>query len=207
MWRRSILVAWSLALLLVLLPPGSASRTADASTLPAALLTTDDLPPGWQAQGTWSASASDYDWCPGEAATADQAVEQMATWFTGGSVSPLLYQEVLRFAPGGAEHLMAALRRSQLGCAWEETSADAAPMVFTLGAVTPIALGDEAVVRRLVAHWETTVVEADIVIVRQQDHVTVVTHVALGQHTGTLDTRLTMDVAHRAAEKLDGVVQ
>jgi hypothetical protein len=200
MCRRSPLLALLLSVvgLVSLLAPAPARATTPRD----ALLTTADLPPGWEVLNEAGPAPSSYAWCPGGATLPVTPIAGAVRSFAGGAPGPLVYHEVLRFAPGGAATAMAAVRAHPGACSWSDAEAELAPMTFELGAMEELAWGAGAVQRRLIARWEGMVAMADIVIVRAGDALALLTHLAVGPADTVVDSALTEQLARRAADKL-----
>src|SRR5215216_2557133 len=173
-----------------------------AAELSAALLSDADLPSGWRVVDGAGPAPERYAWCPAGAALPVMPRAQAARSYWSDAPSPLLYHRVLAFRPGEAAGVLAALRAGSSACAWAETEADAEPMRFELGVAADVALGDEALRRRLTMRWEGGVAEADILIVRRGAFVLILTHVVVGAGPNAPDARLSDRVTERAVAKL-----
>ena len=192
---------WSFTLLLLLLvgiAPVLAPSPTRATGPDSALLRAADLPPGWVVLSEGASAPSSYAWCPPGEALPVLPVARAARSFAGGVPGPLLYHEVLQFAPGDAVRALAAVRARPGPCTWALTEPDLAPMTFHLSALTDVALGDEAVRRELEAEWGDVVVAAEVLIIRQGDIVALLTHVAIGQADVRPDPALTTQWAAKA---------
>ncbi len=201
MWR-----ALSILTLLLLLPSAAiaAPTTSASPLLTSALLTTADLPAGWRAEGAPSL-ISEHAWCPSEREGL-APLGRASVALAGGAVGPLVYHEVLHFSPAGAEQALAAARDGSQRCAWAETAADPEAMVFTLDEPQELPIGDEAVLRRLTARWESMVLEAHVVLIRRGELVAVLTHVTVGDGEAVLDHLLTLPLALRAEARLSAAL-
>jgi len=174
-----------------------------AATARAALLAEADLPGGWTGTDAPGPVASAYAWCPGGAAALPVSpIDRAGRVFSRGSIGQLIYQEVLEFAPGEAQAAFTAVRAHPESCDWADTTADAVPMIFHLGVASELPAGDEAVYRRLEAEWDGMVLSADVVVIRQGQFITVLTHVVTGRETMAVDAGLTRRLAMAAAHKL-----
>jgi hypothetical protein len=183
----------------------TATAPADAARLSAALLTGDDLPPGWRVVDAGGPIPSSYAWCPAGAPLPVAPLAQVARSFEAGALGPILYQSVLQFRSGEATQALAALRATASACTWDESEGDVEPMQFELSAATELDPGDEALHRRLTARWGELVAYADVVVVRQGAFLAILTHLAVGDGHTRLDARLTDWASGRVAAKLAGL--
>ena len=200
--RRAVLI-----LMPVLLLSSAVIAPAPLSASPlltSALLTAADLPAGWRAEGAPS-RISEHAWCPLEREGL-APLGRASVALAGGAVGPLVYHEVLHFSPAGAEQALAGARDGSQRCAWAETAADPEAMVFTLDEPQELPIGDEAVLRRLTARWESMVLEAHVVLIRRGELVAVLTHVTVGEGQAALDGQLTLVLAQRADARLSAAL-
>ena len=197
--RRLLAAMLTLGVLLGVAQPPA----ADAATPRTALLAEADLPDGWTAADAPGPAASAYAWCPGgSAALPVSPIDRAGRVFSRGPVGPLVYQDVLQFAPGETHAAFAAVRAHPEPCDWAELTTDDSPMLFHLGAASELPLGDGAVARRLEAEWDGVLLSADVIVIRRGEFVAVLAHVALGRESVAVDTDLTRRLATAVAGKL-----
>src|SRR5207249_10016918 len=107
-------------------------------------------------------------------------VTQASVWFAGGAVTPMLYQAVRQYPPGGAAPALAALRAGFGTCALDDVDPDGGTLSTRLVPVRAPDVGEEAAAQRISLRWDGMAAEAQAVAFRRGDVMIVLTQMVLG---------------------------
>lgn len=183
-------------------PTPTPSPVAPAA-LRGALLTADDLPPGWSAY----ASEPFPPPCGELPALETAAAARVEQTFGERAVGPFLRQLVASYPPGAAAAALAATRQLFDDCPDWRGSYAGQSFRFRVAPLAFPALGDDSFALQLAADGPLFLEAASVLVfVRRGDVVTLLAYTAAGFGGAAVDRELTEQLAHRADARLRVVV-
>lgn len=175
----------------------------DQSQLDAALLTIEDVPPGYT-EYTDPNADDDSSFCEGSDPTEEfpEIAKAEVQFSQGGETGPFIFDSVVLFAPGDAENFMQAVTDALTACqTFTQTDSDGTVLDVTLSPISFPSLGDQTLATNLTIDDGTLSALGDFVFVRNGDTVTYIATLGVGEN----DSTVTEAMARRAQEKLEAL--
>jgi hypothetical protein len=180
-------------------PPSSSVTPAPGQDdVRSALLTVDDLPPGFTEIPVPDTSGlGDFEGCPLlETGQSSDIEAEAAVAFTDGTA--VVSETILRLPEDSARQAMSGLARVPGECREFTTKVGGVDIAFTLDVLDLAPMGEETVALRLTAQLAGLAELEEHAVTVRHGTILIVTHVA----SGSADRAVTESIAHAAYEKV-----